>query len=110
MLAATLGQAAARKPHRRRCAPLVGHEDQPMIALSAAVLAAAEDVERRCAPEVPLDIRARRDRDAIELQVATFLGGDLSATSNRFRKATQYGLSIAPATPNTSAAAGNSCE
>jgi exopolyphosphatase/guanosine-5'-triphosphate,3'-diphosphate pyrophosphatase len=96
MLAATLGQVAEGKPHLRRYAPLLNGDDRPTIALSAAVVAAAEEVERRCAADVPLEVAASREGDVIELQIPTFLGGDLGAVSDRLRNATQYSLRVVP--------------
>jgi exopolyphosphatase/guanosine-5'-triphosphate,3'-diphosphate pyrophosphatase len=99
LLVATLGQVADGKPHPRRYAPLIGREDRATIALCAAVVAAAEEIERRCAAGVPLQVLASHERDVIELQVAGFLGGDLGSVSKRLRKAGRHWMRVIPLLP-----------
>jgi exopolyphosphatase/guanosine-5'-triphosphate,3'-diphosphate pyrophosphatase len=79
-------------------APLLGREDRGRIEQAGVLLALADDLEERCAPEAALDLTARLVEGGVVVEMPALLGWRPRTFGKRFARAFGRELTIKPGT------------
>ncbi len=79
-------------------APLLGREDRPRIEQAGVLLALADDLEERCAPEAALDLTARLVEGGVVVEMPALLGWRPRNLGKRFARAFGRELTVKPGT------------
>jgi exopolyphosphatase/pppGpp-phosphohydrolase len=94
LVAATLMHVGEHRVRLKPFDPLLSDRDRAMVARLTTILEVAEEIERRCPPEHPFEIRARQQGERVIL-TAPMLGGTLLGEHlDRFRRATGLRLEV----------------
>lgn len=98
LLAAVLRRCGDDKDDARALWPLVREDEHADIERAAVVLSLADDLEERCLPGGPIELRLRLDRAVLRLRVPQLLGWRTRPLDTRFARAFSRRLDVrAPA-------------
>ena len=87
LLAAIIREADKRQSDFGVYAPLLTNDDGPAIARCGAILALADEIERRYPGEAPIELRIDVDEERVRLSVPAFSGYKRDKLSDRFGRA-----------------------
>jgi exopolyphosphatase / guanosine-5'-triphosphate,3'-diphosphate pyrophosphatase len=94
LLAATLAHVGEKRVRVKQFEPLLSDRDRGMLGRLTAILEVAEEIERRCPPDRPVEISCHQKGHRI-IVTAPMLGGSLLGEHlHRFRRATGLQLKI----------------
>lgn len=96
LLAGLLRRCGDEQAEATRLAPLLHEDDQPELERAAVLLALADDVEERCRPGRPVELRLRLDAAALRLDVPGLLGWRARGLDKRFLRAFGRRLVVIP--------------
>jgi exopolyphosphatase/guanosine-5'-triphosphate,3'-diphosphate pyrophosphatase len=87
LLAAIIREADKRQADFGAYAPLLTNDDGPAIARAGAILALADEIERRFPGEAPIDLQIDVDEERVRLNAPAFSDYERGKLSDRFERA-----------------------
>jgi exopolyphosphatase/guanosine-5'-triphosphate,3'-diphosphate pyrophosphatase len=87
LLAAVIREADKRQSDFGPYAPLLSNDDGPAIVRCGAILALADEIERRVPGEEPIELRIEADSESVRLNVPAFSGYEREKLVDRFGRA-----------------------
>lgn len=96
LLSAVLRRAGDDKADEHLLSPLVREDEHADIERAAVLLALADDIEERCPPEGPIELRCRLSDDALRARVPQLLAWRERSLDRRFERAFGRRLRVQP--------------